>query len=165
MQSIDLPVTIVNASDCVNLDVQNIDLLKANHATLARVSWVSRSYPVLISSKMKEQLKLNVWNYLPPQTLHPNFDGLVSSRGPFPVCDAVYLLDSLTGKIADYTQPILVPDLPVDFVLGTAYFERFDRGFKSGRVIILSEERERQEEERRRQTYKDLLWHCDRCIL
>ena len=92
--------------------------------------------------------------------MHPNFDGLVSSRGPYPVCDAVYLLNSLTGKIADYTQPILVPDLPVDFVLGTAYFECFDRGFKSGLVIVLSEERrqerERQEEERRRQTYKNI---------
>ena len=60
MQSVDLPITIVNASDCVNLDRQNIDLSKVNHATLARVSWVSRSYPILINSQMKEQLRLKL---------------------------------------------------------------------------------------------------------
>ncbi|CAF1414727.1 unnamed protein product [Adineta ricciae] len=160
MQSASLEVTIINGKDCCASDVHNTDLSTVRHVKLTRVAWIRGTFQVLINSTMRERLGLELSTIVTPDYLASEFTEIVASRGPHPLCKMIYIVNLLTGNFY-MTCPTFVADLPVDFVLGTMYFGYFDRGFRSGRLIILSEERDRrrqqEEEELRRQAYKNIL--------
>lgn len=101
-------------------------------------NWVPLNLYTLISPATAERLGLQVWPYLPPATLHENIRRLISSKGYYKYCDHMVLLDPHSGLEIEDCHPVLVPDLPVDFISGTRHFYFFNRGEKAGRLVTSS---------------------------
>ncbi|CAF5113726.1 unnamed protein product, partial [Rotaria magnacalcarata] len=79
------------------------------------------------------------------------------SDDPYRLCESVYLsVDPDTYRLRSIAYPVLVPDLSVDFVLGSLFFDELNLKWSSSlkRLITRSEE----EEEARRQTYRRILY-------
>ena len=67
----------------------------------------------------------------PPTHPHPpsslKVDNIIPSRGPYRTCESVYLsADPTTYRLRSIEYPALVPDLPVDIVLGTMSFNELN---------------------------------------
>lgn len=161
MELFDLPVIIANNSEYMKSDLDNIDLSNVRHVKITNPHWVPLNLDTLISPVMAERLGLNVWPYLPPTTLHENMRPFVSPTRYYKYCDYVDLLDAHTGLSIDGCHPILVPDLPVDFVLGTFKFYYFNRGERAGRLVIARDKitisRPTRNSEKNEPAYKNLL--------
>lgn len=139
MELFDVPFTIANRSEYMKVDLDNIDLSNVRHVKIANPYWVPRNLDTLISPNMAERLGLKLWPYLPPVTLHDNMHRFVSSKDNYKSCDYIALLDTNTGLLIDGCHPVLVPDLPVDIVLGTFQFYYFNREVQAGRLVVSRE--------------------------
>ncbi|CAF0919237.1 unnamed protein product [Didymodactylos carnosus] len=167
MQSIDLNLIISNAHEdgCANIGLFNSS--EVHRVILTNVFSIPKNRLVLISDTMGQRLGLNVHKTLPPHSFDSWIDNIIPSRGPYQTCENVYLsLDPITYKLKSIAYPVLVPDLPVDFVLGTLFFDELNIIWSSrlNRLITRreeeedgEEEEEDREEEARRQTYRNIL--------
>jgi hypothetical protein len=109
---------------------------------------------------MRQRLGLEFDKTLPPEMLGPWADGIISSRGPYRKCENVYLsVDPINHRLSAIAYPAFVPDLPVDFILGSWFFTDLNLKWSSkfNRIMTRREEEERLEEEARRQTYRTIL--------
>ena len=78
----------------------------------------------------------------------------MSSHAPYPSYESIHLsLDPINYRLKSVGHPVLVPDLSVDFILGTLYFEEFNLKWNSKLQCLVSrrDEEKRAEEETRRQ--------------
>ncbi|CAM4797482.1 unnamed protein product [Rotaria magnacalcarata] len=112
---------------------------------------------VLINETTRQRFNLNFSKTLPSQHLHPKINHISPSDDPYRLCESVYLsVDPDTYRLRSIAYPVLVPDLSVDFVLGSLFFDELNLKWSSSlkRLITRSEE----EEEARRQTYRRILY-------
>lgn len=159
MQSFDFNLIITNGSEHTRASCSIINSSEIHRVTLTNVSWIRNNLFVLINDTMRQRLGLGFDKTLPPQMLVPEAASIISSRGPYRTCEHVYLSSDFTHEIASIAYPALVPDLPVDFVLGTLYFRDLTLKWSSSlnRVITYREEQEIREDKARRETYKNIL--------
>ena len=156
MQSFNFNLIVSNADEHSFASIGNINSSQVHRVMLTNVSWISENMFVLINDTMRQRLNLGFHKTLPPQYLNPTIGNILSSRGPYQTCENVYLsVDPTAYRIGSIAYPAFVPDLPVDFVLGTLFFDQLNLRWNSrlNRVITRSEE----EEEVRRQTYRNIL--------
>ncbi len=121
----------------------------------ACLTWV-----VLISDTMRQRLGLDVDRTVRPHSFGSQIDTILSSRGPYQQCKHVQLsLDPITYRLKSIAYPVLVPDLPVDFVLGTLYLDDLNLSWSSSlnRMSTRREVEEEREKEARRETYRNIL--------
>jgi len=129
---------------------------EVHRVVLTNVSWIPGNMFLLINDTMRQRLGLGFDKTLPPQYLHPKVGNIIPCRGPYRTCENVYLsVDPTNYRLGSIEYPALVPDLPVDIVLGTMCFNELKLKWSSklGRIITRTEE----EEEARRQTYRNVL--------
>jgi hypothetical protein len=156
MQSFDFDLIISNGDEHSSSNVGIIHPSEVHQVTLTNVSWISGNMFTLINDTMRQRLNLSFNKTLPPQYLDLKLDNIISIRGLYRTCEDIYLsVDPITFKLRSIVYPIFVPDLPVDFVLGTIFFNELNLKWcsKLNRVITRREE----EEEVRRQTYRNIL--------
>jgi hypothetical protein len=156
MQSFDFNLIISNADEHSSADNGFINSSEVHRVMLTNVSWVSRNMFVLINETMRQRLNLGFSNTLPPQYIDLKIDNVIPIRGSYRTCENVYLsVDPTTYRLRSIAYPTFVPDLPVDFVLGTIFFNELNLKWSSElkRVINLREE----EEKALRQTYRNIL--------
>jgi hypothetical protein len=156
MQSFDFNLIISNADEHSSADLGFIDSSEVHRVMLTNVSWVSRNMFVLINETMRQRLNLDFSKTLPPQYIDLKIDNVIPIRGSYRTCENVYLsVDPTTYRLRSIAYPTFVPDLPVDFVLGTIFFNELNLKWSSElkRVINLREE----EEKALRQTYRNIL--------
>ncbi|CAF1497288.1 unnamed protein product [Didymodactylos carnosus] len=160
MQSTDLNLIISNAHEvgCANIGL--ISSSEVHRVILTKVFSIPENRLVLISDTMRQRLGLNMNKTLPPHSFGSWIDNIIPSRGPYQTCEDVHLsVDPITYRLKSIAYPVLVPDLPVDFVLGTLFFNELNLIWSSSlnRLITRREEEEDREEEVRRQTYRNIL--------
>jgi hypothetical protein len=156
MQSLDINLIISNADEHSSASVGIINSSEVHRVMLTNVPWISGNMFVLINDTMRQRLNLDFHKTFPPQYLSSSIVNIIPSRGPYQICENIYLsIDPTNYRIKSIVYPTFVPDLPVDFVLGTLYFDQLDLRWNSrlNRLITRSEE----EEEIRRQTYRNIL--------
>lgn len=154
MESVNLNFIISNADedDCARIGWINSS--EVHRVTLTNASWMPKNRFILINDTMRQRLNLKTIKTLPPEYFIPGIDQITSSRGPYPSCESVHLsFDPINYKLKSLGHPVLVPDLPVDFVLGTLYFTELNLVWSSRlqRLVSRRDEEERVEEEMRRQ--------------
>jgi hypothetical protein len=156
MQSFDFNLIISNAAEHRTAKVGIINSSEVHRVMLTNVSWIPGNIFVLINDAMRQRLGLGFGKTLPPQYLSPEVLDIIPSRGPYRTCENVYLsVDAVTYRLGSIAYPAFVPDLPVDFILGTMFFNELSLKWSSkfNRLITRSEE----EEDARRQTYQNIL--------
>jgi hypothetical protein len=156
MQSFDFNLIISNGDEHSSAGIGINNSSEVHRVMLTNVSWIPGNMHVLINDAMRQRLGLGLDNTLPFQNLAPRTLDIISSCGPYRTCENVYLsVDPTAYRLRSIAYPVFVPDLPVDFVLGTLYFDELNLIWSSklNRVITRSEE----EEETRRQTYRIII--------
>jgi len=156
MQSLDFNLIISNAHEHRSGNVGIINSSEVHRVMLTNVSWIPGNMFVLINDSMRQRLGLAFDKTLPPQYLCSEILDIIPSRGPYRTCENVYLsIDPVNYRLRSIAYPALVPDLPIDFVLGTMFFNELHLKWSSklNRLITRTEE----EEDNRRQTYQNIL--------
>jgi hypothetical protein len=156
MQSFDLPLIISNAHEHTSADLGHITPSEVHRVTLTKMFWIPRNMYVLINDAMRQRLNLGFDETSPPHTFGSWIDSILISRGPYRTCENVYFsLDPIAYRLKSIAYPLCVPDLLVDFVLGTVFFNDLNLEWTSelNRLITRSEEGE----EARRHTYRNIL--------
>ena len=156
MQSFDLTLIISNAHEHTRADLGHIIPSEVHRVTLTNMFWIRRNMYVLISDAMRQRLNLGFAENTPPHTFDSQLDSIPLSRGPYQTCENVYLsIDPINYRLGSIAYPAFVPDLPIDFVLGTMFFNELHLKWSSklNRLITRTEE----EEDNRRQTYQNIL--------
>ncbi|CAF4640370.1 unnamed protein product [Rotaria socialis] len=139
MESINFTLIISNANEHTLASYDKINSSEVHRITLTNMSWIPG----------------NMFT-LPSQHLHPRINNIIPSDDPYRLCENVYLsVDPDTYRLRSIAYPVLVPDLSVDFILGTLFFDELNLKWSASlkRLITRSEE----EEEARRQTYRRIL--------
>ncbi|UJR22276.1 hypothetical protein I4U23_025336 [Adineta vaga] len=127
MQSIDLNLIISNSHEDIRANVGIINSSEVHRVTLTNVFWIRKNMVVLISETMRQRLALDFNRTLPPHGFGPWIDDILPSRDPYKICENVHLsIDPVNYRLKSTACAVLVPDLPVDFVLGTLYFDDFN---------------------------------------
>ena len=156
MQSCNFNLIVSNAHEYSFAARGDIASSEVHRIMLTNFSWMPRNMHVLINDTMRQRLGLGFDKTLPWHYLGSEFDTIVSSRGPYRTCENVYLaVDPITYALRSIAYPLCVPDLPVDFVLGTLYFDDFNLKWNSKLDRLIT--REEEEEAIRRQTYRFIL--------
>ncbi|CAF3468833.1 unnamed protein product [Rotaria socialis] len=156
MESINFTLIISNANEHTLASYGKINSSEVHRITLTNMSWIPGNMFVLINETMRQRLNLNFCKTLPSQHLHPRINNIIPSDDPYRLCENVYLsVDLDTYRLRSIAYPVLVPDLSVDFILGTLFFYELNLKWSASlkRLITRSEE----EEEARRQTYRRIL--------
>ena len=160
MQSFDLNLIVSNAKENSCANVGLINSSDVHRVILTNVFWIPKNILVLINESMRQRLGLRIDNTVPPHGFGPWIDNILPSRSPYQTCEDVYLsLDPINYRLKSIAYPVLVPDLSVDLVLGTLFFDDLNLVWSSSlnRVVTRTEIKEREEEEARRQTYRNIL--------
>lgn len=123
MNSLDFSLTIIHGDDYTRAKIGVIDSSQIHRVTLSTVHWIPKNFFVLINESMRQRLGLGFDKTLPPQVLGLVSKDILESPGPYRTCECVYLSTASTHPIRAIANPALVPDLPVDFVLGTMFFK------------------------------------------
>ncbi len=73
---------------------------------------------------MRQRIGLDIDRTAPPHSFSSWIDTILSSRGPYQQCKHAHLsLDPISYRPKSIAYPVLVPDLRVDFVIGTVYLD------------------------------------------
>ena len=159
MQSLDLSLTICHANEYIRANIGIIEPSQVHRVTIPSVFWIPRNLFVLINESMRQRLGLGFDKTIAPQVLSSTVNNIVPYHGPYRTCENVYLSSEFTSPMGATAYPALVPDLPVDFVLGTLFLE--DLGVKwssvSNRMVTRREYDEENEQEARRQMFRRVL--------
>ena len=156
MQSLDINLVVSNGDEHSSASLGIINSSEVHRVMLANVYYMPRNMFTLISDAMRRRLNLDFNKTFPPQYLNSSIADIIPYPGPYQICEDVYLsVDPINYKLRSIVYPTCVPNLPVDFVLGTLYFDELELRWNSklNRLITRSEE----EEEMRRQTYRNIL--------
>jgi hypothetical protein len=157
MRSLDFNLIISNAREHKSGNVGIINSSEVHRVMLTNVSWIPGNMFVLINDSMRQRLGLAFDKTLPPQYLCSEILDIIPSRGPYRTCENVYLsIDPINYRLGSIAYPALVPDLPVDFVLGTMFFNELHLKWSS-KLNRLITRTEAEEEDNRRQTYRNIL--------
>jgi hypothetical protein len=127
MQSFDFNLIISNSREHTRAECGIINSSEVHRVALTNVCWIPDNIFVLINDSMRQRLGLKFDKTLPPQTLDPWADDIISSHGPYRTCENVYLsVDPINYRLSAIAYPAFVPDLPVDFILGSWFFTDFN---------------------------------------
>ena len=159
MQSLDLNLTICHAHEYIRADIGIIEPSQVHRVTIPNMFWIPRNLFVLINESMRQRLGLDFDKTLPPQSLVSSVNAIVPYHGPYRTCETVYLSSDFTSPMGATAYPTLVPDLPVDFVLGTLFLEELGVKWSeiSNRMVTHREYHEEKEQEARRQMFRRVL--------
>ena len=160
MQSFDFNLIVSNAREHSRAEWGTINPSEVHRVTLTNMFWMPKNRFVLINDSMRQRLGLEFDKTLPPQIFGSWIRDILPSCGPYRTCENVYLsVDPINYRLSAIVYPALVPDLPVDFILGTWFFPDLNLKWNSklNRIITRREEKEILADEARRQTYRNLL--------
>jgi len=160
MQSFEFDLIISNAHEDSLANIGLINSSEVHRVTSTNLFFIPKNRVVLINETMRQRLGLDVDRTLPPYSFGSWMDNIIPCRGPYQQCKHVYLsLDPITYKLKSIAHPVLVPDLPVDFVLGTLYLDDLNLTWSSSlnRMLTRREVEEEREKEAHQQTYRSIL--------
>jgi hypothetical protein len=159
MQSLDLNLTICHTNEYVRADIGIIEPSQVHRVTIPSVFWIPRNLFVLINESMRQRLGLGFDKTIAPQVLISTVNKIVPYHGPYRTCETLYVSSDFTSPTGALVYPTLVPDLPVDFVLGTLYFDELGLKWSSvsNRMVTRREYDEEKEQEARRQMFRRVL--------
>jgi hypothetical protein len=160
MQSFEFNLIISNAHEDSRANIGLINSSEVHRVTSTNLFFIPKNRVVLINETMRHRLGLDVVRTLPPYSFGSWMDNIMPCRGPYQQCKPVYLsLDPITYRLKSIAYPVLVPDLPVDFVLGTLYLDDLNLSWSSSlnRMSTRREVEEEREKEARRETYRNIL--------
>ena len=153
MESVNLNFIISNGDEAVCANIGLINSSAVHRVMLTNAFWIPRNRCILISETMRQRLNLNIYM----ESVHSFgswMDNIIPSDGPYSVCESVELsIDPINYRLRSVGPPVLIPDLPVDFVLGSLYFTDLNLRWSSRlkRLVSRTDEEESVEEETRRQ--------------
>ncbi|UJR34235.1 hypothetical protein I4U23_021640 [Adineta vaga] len=160
MQSIDFNLIISNARDQRNAESGFISLSDVHRVQISNVFWLPGNTCSLISESMRQRLGLEIDDVPPRHLPGSSLNDIVPTTHIYRRCETTFIsINPVTFKLIAWGHPILIPELPVDFVLGTFYFNRFYLVWNArlNRMLTRAQDEEEKVEHARRQTYRNIL--------
>ncbi|UJR34236.1 hypothetical protein I4U23_021641 [Adineta vaga] len=160
MQSVDFNLIISNAKEHTNAKNGSISSSDVHRVQISNVFWLPGNTGSLISESMRQHLGLEVDEILPRDQPGSALNDIIPTTHVYRRCKDIYLsIDPVTFKMLSFEFPLLVPELPVDFVLGTLYFDDFNLVWNArlNRMLTRAQDEEEKAEHARRQTYRSIL--------
>ena len=160
MQSIDFTLVVGNGLEHILSTMRAMDESEVRRVILTNISWIPDNTYVLINDTMRQRLALGLGETLPPHSFNTSMGDIISPNRLYSTCHDIFLSPNTYNQCnVSLVTPVLIPDLPVDFVLGTEFFSKLGLVWNSrlNRWLTRREQQEERMREANRNAYRNLL--------
>ncbi|CAF1591390.1 unnamed protein product [Adineta ricciae] len=160
MQSIDFTLVISNLCEHVLSTKHAMDETEVHRVILTNISWIPENTYALINDAMRQRLALGLRETLPSHSFNTSMNDIVSPDRFYSTCQDIFLSrNTYDHSNLSSAIPVLIPDLPVDFVLGTDLFRKLGLVWNSrlNRRLTPREQQEERVREANRNACRNLL--------
>ncbi|CAF1512944.1 unnamed protein product [Adineta ricciae] len=160
MQSIDFTLVVGNECEHILSIMRVIDESEVHHVTLTTVSWIPDNTYVFINDAMRQRLDLGLRKALPLDNFSSSMSDIAFPDRSYSTCQPIFFSpDAYNDVTLSFATPILIPDLPVDIVIGTQLFSKFGLvwNLRLNRWLTRREQQEERAREANRNAYRNLL--------